>query len=61
MILKMKRMIQEQLQMQEKKLKQVTQEKETCSARSALIVETLKPLTSELDKLKLLIQGLEQG
>ena len=59
MILKMKKMIQEQLQVQESKLKEVTRKKEECTARSSLIVETLKPLNNELDKLKLLMEGCQ--
>ncbi|QDZ21622.1 RING-type domain-containing protein [Chloropicon primus] len=58
-IQKMKQMIQEQLQVQELKLKQVTQRQEHCAQRSSLIVETLKPLTGELDKLRLIMEGIE--
>ena len=52
-------LIQSQLAEQEQKLRQVTQKQEGCSRRSALIVETLKPLTLELDKLRLLVEGTD--
>ena len=60
-IRKVKEMIRDQLQSQEAKPRQVTEKKENTAARSALIVETLKPLHGELDKLRLLIEGMETG
>ena len=60
-IRKIKEMIRDQLQSQEAKLRQVTEKKENTAARSALIAETLKPLHGELDKLRLLIEGMETG